>query len=432
MKYRNLLFAMGLVAVLVAGYACGDGSDSEPVPSDTCVAEVPARQMDIVDDDAFDLGPYLQRPTETGIAIKWRTLEDIDGKVVFGEGDALDMEASHEGTATIHEVQLENLKPDTRYAYKAVSGAVESSVHHFYTAAKSGQGFRFTVWGDNQDGPETFSQVLAAMGNETPHFFLGVGDLVQDGREDALWKDQLFGPARKYFSEIPFFTAIGNHERNAPMLYDLYALPPNGNEAVRASNYSFTYGNAFFLVVDTNMVFFSPMPGMETDVSQWIKDQLASEAAQKATWRIALAHEPGYSEGWGNGNCSNDGNSYVRAYLLPLLEEAHFHAYFSGHTHNYERGMENGMVYMITGGGGGGLDAWCRDWETTQVVHYVHHYLSVEAGCDTLRIAAYDLDGTEFDWVTLSADDYGVLADEGPMENLPDPVINDDSPTLQK
>jgi len=120
----------------------------------------------------------------------------------------------------------------------------------------------------------------------------------------------------------------------------------------------------------------------------------------------------------------------VRNYLLPQLEEAQFHAYLSGHTHNYERGMENGMLHMITGGGSGGLDAWCRDWVQTRVAHHVHHYLSFEAGCDTMRIAAYDLDGTEFDWVTLKADEYGVIVDEGPMENIPDPVINDDSPTL--
>jgi len=431
MKYRSLIFVLGVCALCFVAANCSDGSDeSNPGPSNMCQKEISLRQMDIMEDDTFDLGPYLQNPTQTGIVVKWRTLEETDGTVVYGEGDALDMESSHEGSATIHEVQLENLKPDTRYSYKVISGAVESSVHHLYTAVKENQGFRFTVWGDNQNGPDTFRQILSAMAGQGPHFFLGVGDLVQEGKDEPLWKEQLFDPGRKFFHELPFFTAIGNHERNADILYELYAMPPNGNEGVRATNQSFTYGNAFFLIVDTNMVFFSPMEGVETDVSQWIKDQMHSEAAQNATWRIALAHEPGYSESWGNGSCHNDGNKYVRNYLLPDLEEAQFHVYLSGHTHNYERGMENGMLHMITGGGGGSLDAWCRDWVQTRVAHHVHHYLTIEAGCDTLRIGAYDLDGAEFDWVTLKSDEYGAIVDEGPMENIPDPVMNDDSPTL--
>ena len=404
----------------------GDGDGDATVQ---CSEPISERVIEMAADETFFVGPYLQQPMPDSMIVKWRTEAASDGKVLYGESEALGSEAAHEGTAEIHEVKLSGLKENTRYFYKVQSGETVSAMHHFYTAPAPGSAFRFTVWGDNQNGPEVFRDVVPQMASFNPWFILGVGDLVQDGPEDALWPEQLFGPARALMHETAFYTAIGNHERNADNLYDYYSFPYPEGKPDHETMYSFTYGNAFFLVIDTNKVYF-PLGPVENEYSEWVREQVASEAAQKATWRFALAHEPGYSEAWGDGSCTFDGNQQIRGWFLPLLAEHHFHAYFSGHMHGYERGMVDGVAHFITGGGGGGLDAWCLDWPTTTVAYYEHHHLVVDAGCDTLKIGAYNLAKEKFDWIEIEADNPGVLSDEGPMDGLPDPPINSDSPTL--
>lgn len=399
----------------------------EPLPA--CEGEVTLRDLPLDEDTTFDLGPYLMNARPNEIVIMWRTLEAENGTVFYGTGEEPDLQASHEGDLTIHEIELTGLEPDTRYSYKVQSGERSSRVHHFHTAVSPNQSFRFALWGDNQSGWEVFTEEVDVIAPFKPHILLGVGDHVNNGRNAEDWKNQLFGPARKLFHELPFFPSIGNHEGNGDDLYALYSLPHPEDDPQHESYYSFTYGNAFFMIIDTNKTWF-PIGDIYPDHANWIREQVASPEAKAATWRFALNHEPGYSEGWGNGSCTYDGNAAVRNWLYPLLAENGFHAHFSGHMHGYERGMnEDGLVHIISGGGGGHLDAWCLDWPNTTVAHYVHHFLVVDVGCDQLRIGGIDLDGTEFDWVVLNADQYGQYADQGPMENLPPPTINTDSPS---
>ncbi len=403
--------------------------DAEAVESEGSILECKDIQDRIVvdnEDETFDKGPYLMQPTTESIIVMWWTETEDDGTVFWGLDENMGNEVSHEGESVQHEVKVEGLQADTRYFYKVRSGGQTSDIHHFYTDPGPNQSFRFAMWGDNQNGPETFETVVDQMMTFNPHLLVGVGDHVQEGDQIERWKSELFGPLRELSHEVAFYAAQGNHARNSQHWYDHFSFPHAGDHE---SIYSFTYGNTFFLVVNTNTLYF-PIGSVENEMSLFVREQMASPEAQNATWRIALSHEPGYSEAWGDGSCHNDGNQQIRGWLMPLLTENNFHAYFSGHMHGYERGMVDGVTHIITGGGGGHLDAWCLDWPETKVAYYEHHHLIVDAGCDELRISAYNMDKTMFDWVVINKDNPGVLTDEGPMENLPDPVVNSDSPTL--
>jgi hypothetical protein len=397
-------------------------SELEPV---ACVAgDIAVRELPMVEDETFDMGPWVSNVTTESIAILWRSADPGDTRVFIGDrAESLAERVYVDESVNVHDVVIDGLTVNTRYFYKVQTGETQSQVHSFYTAVERGQAFQFAVWGDNQNGPDIFRTVVAQIAQQNPYILVGVGDHVQTGSQEELWKDQLFGPARALFHERPFFAAMGNHEQNFHYYFDYYSLP-HAPDAEESATYSFTYGNAFFLVINTNSAFF-PIGTVETEVSQFIADAVSSPEAQAATWRFALAHEPGYSEAWGDGSCTYEGLGIVRNWLLPLLAENKFHAYFSGHMHGYERGQtEGGLVDIITGGGGGGLDAWCLDWPQTTVAHYEHNFLKVTAGCDSLKIEALYPDGERFDWVELAADDYGVLVDQGPVEDLPSPTIN--------
>ena len=377
-----------------------------------CRSPIPERVVVSNRDETFDLGPYLMVPTPTAITVKWRTLEEEDGAVLYGEGDEPHLEQLEEGTARVHSVRLEGLKPDTRYVYKVRSGSRESDLHHFYTAPPEGGSFQFAAWGDNQGG-EPFPDIVALVLADAPHVLVGLGDHVGDGRIDEQWKDHLFDPARVLFHEVPWFAAFGNHGKNGKLYYELMgyenlAVSP-GSESV----YSWTYGNAFFLVVDTNGLFWS-FGDVETEWSEWIKEQVASPAAQNATWRIAYAHEPGADETSWAPECGGVFYLPVKNWLLPLLQEHDFHAYLCGHAHVYERTMVGNLTHIISGGGGGGLEEVCDGPSEVSVLELKHHFLRGSVGCDSLLIEAVGLDGKVFDWVELAPGKPGQILDEGP------------------
>jgi hypothetical protein len=393
----------------------------------------PARDLDVADspfscrhpvgahlvanapDETFDLGPYLMVPTHDSITIKWRTLEAQDGSVLYGLDDTTDLEVAEAASGTIHRVELTGLVPDTRYAYRVRSGDRTSKLHHFYTAPMPGGSFTFVAWGDNQGG-EAFPLVVSAVIDEAPHIALGLGDHVHDGRIDALWKDHLFDPARALFHEVPWYAAYGNHGKNGKLYYDLMEYQNLSVSPKWESVYSYTYGNAFFIVIDTNGLFFS-IGDVDTDWSAWIKEQMVSEAAMNATWRIIYGHEPGapdeHSVASPCGGYEGTVNSGVRAWLLPEMNLHGFHAYFSGHVHIYERTMVGNVLHIIAAGGGGGLEN-CELETDKSVKANRYHFIKGTAGCDALRIEAIDTNGEVFDFVELGPEP-GTILDQGPF-----------------
>ena len=391
-----------LLLGLAAGMACSKTHEL------TCPDPVPVRPLDIQPDETFPIGPYLMHTTETQTSLMWTTAQDCAGEVAFGSGpENLDQVQSSQVDGLVHRANLTGLKPDTRYAYQVSACGLSSGIHHFHTAPPLGMPVRFTVWGDSRTDIAQCRKTVQAMAENRPHFNLHTGDVVTDGTIDQQWTDEFFDPLRPLGHEVPTYVAIGNHEKNAPLFYKLvdYPIPAQlSDRAMFGSNYSFTYGNTFFLILDANSPMFLFADQVDSDLSDWIRAQMASPEAQQATWRFASTHEPGYSEGWSPGGCDKyEGNFTVRNWLFPLLIEHDFHVYFAGHTHDYERGEVDGLVHIIAGGGGSSLDEWCRDFPEVEKVELDYHFVEVEAGCDELTINAIRIpaDAEPFDTVVI-------------------------------
>ncbi|MBM4371354.1 MAG: metallophosphoesterase family protein [Deltaproteobacteria bacterium] len=401
----------------------GEAGGEEPrIPA--CRPPVP-RVLEGEPDGTFDLGPYLMHTTSDSAVVMWRTLEPADGAVAWRHGSGPETTVEHAGSATVHEVLLAELPPDTDITYRVTSGGVVSGEHVFRTAPGPEASSRFIAWGDNQHGFETFAASQPGFLADGPHFLVGVGDHVQEGKVPEQWKDQLFDPARALFHQVPFFAAIGNHEDNAGDWYALNSHPFPAGDPDHETFYSYSWGNAFFLVIDVLKL---PCPFGEVDTPQsaWIREAATSPEAQAATWRIAYGHYPAISESWGDGDCSYEGTPCLRDWVLPFLAEQGFHLYMAGHTHAYERGEVAGMLHVIVGGGGGGLDAWCVDFPEVDVVHTEHHHARVDLGCETLRLEGVDLDGKVFDWVEIGPGTPVEILDQGPADWLPPPTLNSD------
>ena len=401
---------------------------AETVEPQPCTGVPVPLTLSTVSDETFDLGPYVMSVTRESAVIMWRTLDEIDGKLVYREGaDGDEIEVIQEGPLTIHEIPMSNLAEDTEYTYYVESGGLASQEHVFKTAPALGTPVRFSGWADSQSGWEVFTEQVPLLIADGPEFVIGVGDLVNNGKNDPDWKQQLFGPARPLMHQVPLFAAIGNHEGNSHNWYDLMSYPYPDGDPDHETYYSYSWGNVFAVVIDPYKL---PCAFGEvaTPHSEWLAEVLASDDAQAATWRIAYAHEPAISESWGDGSCTYEGNTCIREGIMPLLAAHGFHIYFAGHTHSWERGNLEGVVHLIMGGGGGHSDAWCWDLPETSVVYTDFHHLRVDAGCETMLIEGVDIDGQVFDWVEIGATSPVTVVDEGPADWIPQPDLNSDRP----
>lgn len=353
-----------------------DNDDDDDNDDDTTILDCPA---------VITRQPYLQLLTQTSVNIMWRTDEQGDSLVEWGETAALGRFVNNDTLRYRHELVIDELDPGTKYFYKVRSCLDETTIASFTTSPDDGEPFKFVAFGDSQENFEIFGQIADLMKAEQPQLAISVGDTVKDGWNIDDWDEQVFEPAEDLWREAPLYVAIGNHEGLSPFFFDSFHFPNNDKPY-----YSFVYGNVFFLALAEDTVHLT-LPG--TPQYKFIVDALSSDEAQNADFRVVFFHTPPWTEGW----VGYDGEVLVRAVIIPVLEQYGVDVYFNGHTHDFERGLRNGVTNYIIGGAGGGLDSWARDVPHITVYNAVHHFVSISVTGTTMTLDAIDIDGNIFD-----------------------------------
>jgi acid phosphatase type 7 len=360
----------------------------------------------------FVVKPYLQAATATSIVVMAETSQPSTMTVEFAEVQPLAGRVATEKPAYISEIALTGLKPRSRYFYRVTSrdeagNLARSEVATFQTDPGPDQAWAFGILGDTQRNPDVTRRCAEGMFALRPNFMVHCGDVVDDGFAKNQWVDDLFGPASLLFAHVPSFPVIGNHEKNSHWYYDYFSLP------APEYFYTFTYGNAQFFMIDSNK---DCSPGSEQ--YKWLQQALA---ASKATWKFAAHHHPcfssdedDYGDHWRGKSDAAEytwGDSNVQK-LVPVYEKYGVDIVFSGHIHSYERtwpilnltiNQKKGVRYIVTGGGGGGLEqaAPQRAWFSIHVARG-HHYCFATVFDRTMQFKAYDLEGRMFDTFELT------------------------------
>lgn len=329
-------------------------------------------------------GPYLQNVTQNSIVIMWETNIETIGKVNYGLDKNYDATAVEEGNKKIHEIKLTNLKTETLYHYQIVTGNITSEDNTFKTAPNFDTPFKFSVWGDNRTFFFEHAKVIRKMRKYNPDIAINVGDVVTNGNVYEQWEREYFTPAKELFKNVPSFIAIGNHENNAHWFYDFVSQPNNEDW------FYFIYGNSMFIILDSNK---SYQPSSEQLL--WLRKTLKSEDYKKTKWHFVFMHHPLYSEGWDSPGY--DGEPLARLILQPIFEKYKIDIFFAGHTHDYERGMLNGVYYIITGGGGAGLDSKQQDFPFITVYKAEHQFCLVDINKNKLSFKSINVEGKEID-----------------------------------
>ncbi len=285
-------------------------------------------------------------------------------------GDAEDGEAPLNYTAACSGLRL-----GATYHYRVNLGTERIAEGYFTTRKPRGTPTRFVAFGDNSYGGISDRAIAYHAYQARPDFVMNTGDNVYEGGLDHEYARYFFpvynadlaapGIGAPLLRSIPFYTVIANHdvhgktaEKHPVADFDADAdslayftnmhLPLNGPrhrqptpvvgaaaslDAFRAcagarfprmANYSFDYGDAHFLCLDSNL--YVDPTGAEWQA--WMTDDLS---ATDAAWKFVVYHHPAFNVG-----VEHYEEQHMRV-LAPLFERCGVTIVFHGHEHNYQR-----------------------------------------------------------------------------------------------
>jgi Calcineurin-like phosphoesterase/Purple acid Phosphatase, N-terminal domain len=269
----------------------------------------------------------------------------------FGQAVPADVRTVR-GVPTLYgHAQLADLKPATTYRYRVRLDGVVTESATFTTAPASGEPFTFTAFGD-QGVSDPARAVVAQLARVEPAFHLLAGDIcyadktglgaAADILDPTVW-DAWLAMIEPLAATVPFMCATGNHDMESgygALGYDGYLsrflVPTNGASGC-PSTYSFRYGNAGFVCLDSNDVSYeiphnlSYSKGSQT---AWLEQELAAmrRAGSGVDFVIVFFHHCAYSSGAQHGS-----EGGVRESWVPLFDRYEVDVVINGHAHVYER-----------------------------------------------------------------------------------------------
>lgn len=306
---------------------------------------------------------------------------------------------SSESYQKSHEARIENLLPGTLYVYTVIIYDEFNSKNDevsatFKTLDAQSENFSFVVLGDSRPvsgavQPEVFSKIVGQIKRLQPNFVVMVGDMVQLSEFPAATYNEAEKKWANFLdviypvaSTLPWYAAVGNHDEPdlvAPLqrYREIFHFPKNFPQNMwwaEDSMYFFEYGNALFVVVNTEE------PGYSGSVSQgqytWFADTLKKSSKKN---KFVLSHRPFL--GSKRKLEEKDGQDFQK-----LFAGAGVSAVFSGHDHLYCNYMLNGIYYIISGGAGSPLyEGLCEGNEISR-----YHFVQISVDKNKIFVKSFD------------------------------------------
>ena len=342
--------------------------------------------------------PYLQNITKNRIDILWWTDKDYQPATVkYGKdicNNTVNADVKYEKTVGkyLNKATLTDLEKGEKYKYYVKSGDYLSKKYLFKTAPEIEEEMSFVVLGDGRtDNPSVIKhhrEVTELAMKQTPDLAFQLGDIVYSGdqkewakfwRQVATDSDKDF-PGVQFASHIPYYLAIGNHEiwtaeatdgvegdlrkgygngnlSTTMARYKAYVSnPPNDskNPDWDGRYYSFKYGPATFIVLDSNSIETNGylatdaaapgwLPG--TEQYDWMINEL-DKAQKESVFTFVMMHHSPYTRG-GHGKPTEVQTGYPIRSLDKIFHKYGVDSVISSHDHLVGRSV-TGPKEIIT------------------------------------------------------------------------------------
>ena len=363
------------------------GSDGES-------ADSPPARITTPPSRAFEIGPYLQQLSATGGAVVWQTYDPATTALAFGlAGTPLQVVHRDATLSRRHVVALPPLAPSSTYEYRWESDGKLGDLARFTTPPLAPGNFSFGVIGDFGIGtPSARSNLRRLSQDKRLDFAITTGDNAQIYGTEEEYRSFVLGPLRDLIATKPFWPSVGNHDYyNLQNYKRFFALPGNG------LYYSFTYGGVLFVSLDSNR--------FDRRQRSWLRAELRASTAR---CKVAYFHHPLWSSGRGY---RGHGRHLRRSHFVPILQRGGVDLVLNGHVQNYERSKplrsgrrsRKGIVYVVTGGGGAGLNPFVTrrrpKWSARRGMF--HHRLRISVDDHEFHGRAIDSAGNTRDRFTV-------------------------------
>jgi hypothetical protein len=359
-------------------------------------------------------GPYLQALLDTSTMILWSTDVESIGRVEYWREGGQVLEVREDAPKIGHRVDLSGLEPGGRYIYQVLDGdSVLAGPFSFRTSPPPGvDAITVAALGDSGlpgDPPSPQARVAAVIDALIdPDIVLHTGDINYKGTDQASCDEAIFKPYRAILSRACIFPALGN-DRDPQLPWRQLFVPPMENPGLTGTYYSFDWGSAHFVAIDTQILYGSDRKLIDQQLD-WLRTDLEAARTKGLTWKILYFHIPPFTVGaYSRPIFVEEYRGAVRGALLPIIDEFGVDLVLNGHDHNYQRShpvremlvrdawqedrlvSPRGTVYVVTGGGGGyphfdeWLDPQAADWPFMKL--FEGHYHAVEMKISATRLS---------------------------------------------
>ena len=251
------------------------------------------------------------------------------------------------GSMVRHTARLEGLTPNTEYSYFVRVGVNDSPTYTFRTASdKRYDAFSFLHITDTQPTSRAQAQATRDLLDQcksfNADFIFHTGDIVNQtgdrGAGEQAWRDFLHS-IEPHLANGAFMACPGNNDLDDGLASINDYLAHFGSPGEKGY-YSYVYHNTYFASVNIETY--------DTTQHDWLVQDLASEAAQQAKWRIVCVHRTRYV------NELDDSPNVVK--LTSALEDGNVDLVLQGHKHMYmkskpiyrgEVNEERGVTYLM-------------------------------------------------------------------------------------
>jgi len=319
--------------------------------------EISAELKSQEEQSAFLTKPYLQNPAENSMTIMWIVNLPSYSFVEYGETEALGKTARtvKNGLVVaynrINKIELTDLKPGTKYFYRAVSKeikrfdpynleygeTIKSEIYSFETPSAKEKKFSMVIFNDLHDKPESITHLWNLVDKERIDLAFFNGDILGHiNNEEQITGHLLKTCSEDFATNIPFCFVRGNHETRGRFARNLhrYIANPQGK-----MYYDFVRGHVHFTVIDTGedkaddaevYAGIVDFDNYRTEQAYWFKNEVSQSAEfQNAKFRVVLMHIPLYNSGdW-------HGTMHIRELFTDLFNDAEIDMCINGHTHKY-------------------------------------------------------------------------------------------------
>lgn len=348
-------------------------------------------------DSGITFGPYVQRVSETGASIFIRTDEAKILTLNYRKVGAETWKTKVDSNAkTTHRFRLTSLKQGKEYEYFiANANGDHITLTYTFQAEKdvtNDDPLRVAVVGDFGAFTTDELRIVTQMMWWQPDIILTTGDNAYESGTLDEYAVNVFKPYQPLLAEVPMYASMGNHDyttdEGGPMK-EVFELPTSSSGT--EDYYSFNYDNIHFVAVNSNLDY-----SVGSDQYTWLQEDL--ETADQR-WKLIYFHHPVFSSGEHGSTAGMD------SILAPLFSANDVDLVLNGHDHDYERNSKvNGVLYLVTGGGGKSLYDQVNENEYSQVFLSEYHFVGLTIQNDELKLKAIDKRGYAFDEKKLRKD----------------------------